>query len=244
MRILWAAAFGLAAIGAAQFATPAAASTLQLETFSGDSTFTSRCGGTDTFGCEFAVSEGRVGDGTGRGTWEAGVWDRVSNPNTLDNANAAEAITAGVPYEFSLSYVATGAVTTFEFLGTTTTGNVDFSAGAGPDNPSGPAQTLYIRTRFAGLTGLTINGHLIGDGTLSNPSDPDPQYIAIGGVDLTADWTLEGFAFLDPARNGSGSAFQVKVTDLAPIPVPPGIALLAGGLGLFGLLRRRQRVRA
>lgn len=243
MTIVRAGALGLAILGTMPFGAPAVAATLQVEQFSGDMTFNDRCGGADNFGCEFAVAEGRAGNRAPNGNGELQIFDRITNAS--QSAQAAAGTNFGAANSFTLTYDGAG-TTILSYLGNSITKTgLSYGAGFLGDNPTGPAQSLYVRVRDANIANLMFGSASVG--SLLGLGSSTAEYLVIAGADLTRSWTLSGDVTLGGGNN-SASAFQVKVTDLqpevAPIPLPPGIALLAGGLGVLGMARRRRRARA
>jgi hypothetical protein len=243
------------AVAAMMIAGTAQAAPFSIERFAGDVEFGNRCTGADAFSCEWLVAEGRAGNRGPSGDWERGFYDRVRDDVINGNAVSAPSEDSGSPDSFTLIYDGAGG-SIFSFLGGTTalggtTGipEVDFGttypAPVGKDNPTAPAQTLYLRARNANLSGLSImtggSTHAVDDGLLTGIGSADAAYLVIGGFDLTAPWTLTGNAFLEPGRTGSSAAFQIKVTDVAPIPLPAAAWMLLSAMGGLGVLGWRKR---
>lgn len=228
----------------------AQAASLNIERFSGpgfapDFTFTDRCGGSDDFDCEFFVAEGRIGDkGLSSAENEVQLLNRLDNTVEGKHANGASGgFDLGAPNPFSLVFDASTEQVDFSYLGETVslTGMSLAGVGLGPNNPDSEAKTLYFRVREANLTELGIDGHAIDTGELLG-IDGDIAYLVMGGYDLTNGFTVTGLAELnDTITNASGSAFQIKVTDLQPIPLPAAGWLLIGGVAsLVGVKRARR----
>jgi hypothetical protein len=220
----------------------AQASLLQVERFSGDATFVDRCGGSDTFGCEWLVAEGRAGNRASGGTWERGFFDRIDNAVVNADADAGSDFNAANPFTLSYDGLGTSALS---FLGGPLfISSIDFGTSYGGDNPTAPAQSIYLRVRDAELSGLTLttggSSHAIDSGLLEGIGAPEARYLAVSGFDVAGEWILSGTALLGSGSN-SGSAFQLKVTDLAmnrvPLPATVWLVIVAGS----GLLCRRFR---
>jgi hypothetical protein len=77
------------------------------------------------------------------------------------------------------------------------------------------------------------------------------QYLAVGGIDTTNSFVIEGeatFDFIGTKKPRSNPIAEFKFTnvplEVAPVPLPAaGVLLLAGVAGL-GALGARRRVRA
>lgn len=221
--------------------SPADAASLNVGRFGGpgaDATFNALCGGSDNFGCEWAVAEGRAGNRASSGAFERQIFNRISGG--VVGGNAAGSTNYNIANPFTLQYNGAGSTTLTYLGGSTTLNGVDFGVSYGGDNPTAPAISLYIRVRDADLSNLVLNTHAFG-GLQTIPGGVG--YVAVSGVDLTQPWTLTGDALLGSGNN-SGSAFQVKVTDLQPVPVPAALPLLGtamAGLGLIGWRRRNRQ---
>ncbi len=225
-------ALGLAAPGSA------AVDTYRFGGSSADNDFRTVC---NTAACELAVAEGKIGDMGGAATWEVGlgVPTTAISPTTAQNSWTAQR-------GFNLIYDADGGAggggkLTFIVSGSTPN---DLTR----DVSLGGASTIFIRafgssTTSMNLTNLTFaqgsSSHLLDGGALS--SNSTAQYLAFFGFDSTADWTVAGTAALGTRVAGSNPAFQIKITDVPPIPLPAAGLLLLGGLGALGVAARRRR---
>jgi hypothetical protein len=166
------------------------------------------------------------------------------------NSNRSE---TGLTYTgsstFSVSFdTSTGAVTG-TYGGTSVSRNVTLPLLAinalridvnGPRDLTDPSIDNYFT-----LTGLTLNGVSISDivGDTSAPGSNEDFYISGFGTPTTImlSGTLNYFGTLN--LNGSSEAARVEVRfgNVAPVPVPPALALGALALGGLAVYARRQR---
>lgn len=216
-----------------------------VERFTGDSTFTTRCGGT---ACEFAVSEGRAGNVGTTGTFEVvqGVPTTLTGPEQTAGGGTAQF--AGWPNDasWSLTYNASGQTLTFTVPGSNPTPltalNLDLSQATG----------IFVRvagfslTETGEITDLSFNSDT--DGTLNlgslgpaTGSGPAAEYLAFAGFDTMANWTLSGVATLIGGSQARPS-FQIKMTDAAVVPIPAALPLMLTGLAGLGYLGYRRRI--
>lgn len=221
---------GLTAAGAA----PSQAAILT-ERFTGDAAFTNRCGGSDGFNCEYAVAEGRAGNRAKDGNGEKQIFDRVTDGSTSSQYESGDFATEN---PFSLTYDGSGELR-LRYLGSSNSITRNLATPPGGSNPTGVAQSIFVRVRDADLSDLRINGTLIDDGKVDGIPGK-VSYLAFAGVDLTKAWAVTGKALLGSGTN-SGSAFQLKITDLVVTPVPPAALLFASAVGLLGVARRRRQ---
>jgi hypothetical protein len=240
------AAIAVAALSIQALPAAAAPYAIKDDSPTADADFTSACGGLDNFGCEYAVAEGRAGNRSTTGTWEAGFFNRLTDTQT--NTTTA-GWPAGLVSPFTLSYDADGGMAGtgrlhFNAIGSMMIGmNIDLSTPVAGDNPTGPASSLAIRSRNADLTDLILNGTALGLATTGSGAMAPAvvvEYIYVGGIDFTADWILTGTVRLNAAGNNSATAFQVKITDLpppSPVSLPAALPLLAGAFAMVGGLR-------
>lgn len=211
-----------------------------VERFSGDANFTQRCGGGDNFGCEYVVAEGRAGNRATNGNTELALFNRIDNTAVSGQYQSGNFAAAN---SFTLSYDGAG-TTSLNYLGSVVTlTGVNFGQTYGGDNPTAPAKSIYVRVRDTNLSSLalTTGGSSQSLGELTGIGITDPQYLVIAAFDITLPWTITGEALLGSGNN-SASAFQLKVTDVAAVPLP-ATALLFGSalLGLAGVGYRRKR---
>jgi hypothetical protein len=82
---------------------------------------------------------------------------------------------------------------------------------------------------FALVNGSTVLGVINGTGTLS--------------YDVGGPLALFGYVYAvaSPATNAGAYALTIEHVAVAPVPLPPALGLLLGGLGLAGAIGRRRR---
>lgn len=220
------------------------------DTDNADNDFIAACGGGDNFGCEYAVAQGVAGSRDDSGDTEVTIFNRLNNSVVSGNTNADTILDFVDPSNFEVRYVAPtggGGATGTLFLTAMGADEImddyDFSLPVGGDpngNPTSPASSVVLRIARAAATNLQLNGMALPDLDVLDPASVG--YLYIGGFDVTADWTLTGTIDLNPSFDGSGTGFQVKVTDLNVVPLPPSLAFMLGGLCGLVLLRRRRTV--
>ncbi|MEM7496842.1 MAG: VPLPA-CTERM sorting domain-containing protein [Pseudomonadota bacterium] len=201
-----------------------------------DTRFVALCGGSDNFGCEFAVAEARAGSrGTG-GNTEAAIFNRIDN--TAVSGQLGAGIDLAQEQPFTLSYTAATTTLTWSIYGNMLSDVIDLSAIVTGDNPTEPARTLVIRTRQAEVNDLMLGGMALP--ALSTLASNTRGYLYIGGMDFTADFTLTGDVLLGAGSNAA-AAVQFKITDLEPpstVPLPAGAWLMLTAMAGFAVLRR------
>lgn len=199
-----------------------------LGTISGDAAFLAL---TNNGALERAVAEGRSGNLAGNGDWEQGIWQQGSVGVPV--AQAQQTITNGTALAFRIVYDGVSALT-YTVNGVTISYNT----------VAGPFTDIFIRTRAGNgttmalsqlnLTGLGAFGPIVTTGAGSD---------ALGYVRITeaagfGAFTLSGtqtISWTGAAPRGSGTAYQLKFTNV--VPAPMGAAML----GLGGLLAARRR---
>jgi hypothetical protein len=239
-----------------------AATILPLDPGFDDTAFRAACsaagGGTGDQGCESAVAQIRAGDGDGGGRAENEliVQDIAVNPGGVAKPTISQqshfALVDGTTYLFSLAYDAAQEQLALTF-GATRDANSGLLVGgttvSGAEDLAG-LETLFVRTNAGSrgsvaLTNLSFDGMSLPD--LSGPQ----QYLAVGGIDTTNSFVIEGeatFDFIGTKKPRSNPIAEFKFTnvplEVAPVPLPAaGVLLLAGVAGL-GALGARRRVRA
>ncbi|MEL6766965.1 MAG: VPLPA-CTERM sorting domain-containing protein [Pseudomonadota bacterium] len=227
--------------GALVLAVPApslAALIVVTDTVNADPDFVALCGGSDNFGCEYAVAQGVAGNRAPDGDTEATIFNRLTNrPIGQQTRGFSD------PSSFSLTYDADGGTLgtgqiSFQAIGSVVfTEEVDFSTPVAGDNPQSPALSLVLRVARARAFGMTLNGMPLPDLDVLSPVNVG--YLYIGGFDVTDDWTITGNIDLADTLDSSATGFQLKVTDLEVVPLPATLPFLVAGLAGLALLRRR-----
>jgi hypothetical protein len=226
-----------AAVAAMLIAGTASAASLTTFAFTGDNKFNALCtDGVSNTACEDAVGEFRRGNnsttvGVER---ELGINDNTGAPQ----ASGQFEWTSGTAYAFSFAYLEATDLLSLTVDGTSISTNLfDLD----------DARSIFIRTRnndtnFVTLSDLTLNTHPFS--SVFDSGSADVQYLQVGGIDFSQDWTLAGTISLNIGANSSNSlpAAQFKITDVAPIPLPAAAWMLLsamGGLGALGWRKRR-----
>ena len=229
-------------------ATATAASAVTTARFTGDQTFVDLCsasdagaGGSGGQACEFALGEIRAGNAGPAGDWEVGVQNPPGAPVDVRQFAWGN----GQGYGFTLAYVAAGGLLSMTVDGVT-------SATSGVDLTD--MRSMFVRTRSsdapegsASLTGLTLNGFALGDNVPAAGEGIGAAYLQVFDFDFASDWTLAGvtrFAWSGDLPAGSRLGSQIKLTNLAPVPLPAAAWLLLGGVAALGAASRRRRAAA
>ena len=196
----------------------------------GDPTFVSfHGGGTGTYGLETR------GGRDGAQDWEIGVGSQTSNSGTF--AQGEFTWTTGTLVSFAYDYGVTEANKATVTIGSTSV-SYDFGTLL-----LGNAIQITAK-RNARLLLTEIDGHTV-------DIDVDNTGAFAGSSQFSTTKLFSSSSFLDGftmtgqimVQNGGRSAHQVLVTagNVAPIPVPPALALGALALGGLALYGRRQR---
>jgi len=197
-----------------------------IQTFSGDSDFLAAAGAHDS------VGEFRWGNNALNGDWEIAVGFPTSNTPTQ---TIKQFVWTG-SLDFTLSYDGANMLT-LDYGASTpltyTDAGVDFSA----------YNALALRTDGRKGDSIITDVNFGGYAPQTLEATSSVEYLVFDGVDTTSPWSLSGtidFAAQDNNR-GSQPSLQIKMADVAPIPVPAALPLALLGLGGFGLYARRQR---
>jgi hypothetical protein len=176
-------------------------------------------------------------------------------------ATAADATT--VTYDWILSGPAAG-LGGFTFTGT---GTLTVTTGTNGDTVTGVTGSLTNGTATDVITGLASTGALNSNDNLLFPIGTTfagpPHYVSVSNLDdhglafITAAGIFDIFGFdqpnTTPAPSPTGNNYGeltpggfggVGHFDITATPLPAALPLLAGGLGVIGLLARRKKRRA
>lgn len=230
--------FRLALIGAAVMFAGAAQAMSYATTFEGDSNFNGAGGICPSGSCD---SKAIAAFQAGGSTWEYAVgFPADGGGNVPGQYNWANS-----PAPFTLSWTQATTSLTLSFAEGSVSPVTKTVAGG-----LGGFQSMFIRmdgrnandTTSASLTNLTL---VDSSGTHNLPDlfeDDAIFYAQLGTFNLLSDWSLSGDVTLAGRNANAQPSVQIKLADVAPVPLPAAAWLLIGGLGsLFGLGRLRRR---
>lgn len=180
---------------------------------------------------ERAVAEGRIGDRNSSGAWERAIWRRGGAGSPVTTGNLV--FESNQPVSWDVQW---DGISTVSFM----LGGQTLSWNAVP----GSFSDIFIRTRAGAnstidLTEISLDGNPIVPNSLSSSGDGDVDYLRLTHASGNAPaFRLSGranLAWTATPPNGSGLAFQVKLTN---VPTPGAAAAL---LGLSAMALRRRR---
>lgn len=180
------------------------------------------------------VAEGRIGDRSGRATFELDLGANTSQPQNQTQFGWQN----GSAECFSLTYQADADLVTFLLGGNTLT-----------YQPQGLQEQLLLRTRatkvgsMMTLDNLYLNGMSVGASSIADGDGSGIQILSVSGIDFSQDWILSGHATMvwnEVLPKNSHLAFQISAASMAPPPVPEPATVFLLTLGGFVGLRRRR----